>query len=70
MTTQSLPIAGKLSIKTLVAKQLPTNNITIYTDTCKNGKSIPHTHESISKYNDTLHTESDVYDVNYQEKQV
>ena len=27
MMTQPLPIAGKLPIKTLVAKQLPTNNI-------------------------------------------
>ena len=27
MMTQPLPIAGKLSIKTLVAEQLPTNNI-------------------------------------------
>ena len=30
MMTQSLPIAGKLPIKTLVAKQLPTN-INTYT---------------------------------------
>ena len=29
MMTQPLPIAGKLPIKTLVAKQLPTNNIIV-----------------------------------------
>ena len=29
MMTQPLPIAGKLLIKTLVAKQLPTSNIAI-----------------------------------------
>ena len=28
------------------------------------------THGSISKYCDTLHTESEVYDINYREKQV
>ena len=30
MMTQPLPIAGKLPIKTLVARQLPTKNIMLY----------------------------------------
>ena len=37
-----------------------------YIHACRNGKSI---HGSISKYSDTLHTESGVYDVNDREKQ-
>ena len=39
------------------------------THTCRNGKSILYTHGSISKYSDTLHTESEVYDINCREKQ-
>ena len=35
MMTQPLPIAGKLSIKTLVARQLPTNlNVHVHVHTC------------------------------------
>ena len=40
MTTQPLPIAGKLPIKTLVAKQLPTNNIICYLFTFSGRDSI------------------------------
>ena len=46
---------------------LHTHNIIIYG--AHAGKSIPYTHGSISNYGNTLHTESEVYDINYREKQ-
>ena len=38
MMTQPIPIAGKLPIKTLVAKQLPTNTIKINRAACMKGQ--------------------------------
>ena len=53
MTTQPLPIAGKLPIKTLVAKQLPTNDfvhdIVYITDGCIH----THTHTQCHVYTHT-----------------
>ena len=70
MMTHPLPIAGKSSIKTLVARQLPTNKHThttqIYTRTahkCTHTHTHTHTHTSIVHFYMYIHKTHFWYDI-------